>query len=145
MISFVRYWPKWPVNAEKLMFPVPDYILKLKPAEAFQQGQGLGIVLGAIIGMIAVAVALDARERGFSRLGALMWALAVEAAWLPVLVFYLVRRARVGIRVQPGTQSRAATVVNTCRYCEKSYAGDPSYCPHCSRQLKGAEEIHKRT
>ena len=123
------------------MFQVPDYVLKMKPADAFQHGESWGIIVGAILGMIAVAVALDARERGFTRFGAMMWAVAIQAAALPTLIYYLVIRSRRATRVQQQTHA----TVNTCRYCEKSYTGDPSYCPHCSRQLKGAEEIHKRT
>ena len=126
------------------MLPVPDEILTMKPAAAYAQGQSVGMLLGGLLALVAIMIALDARERGWARGAALWWGVATFAAALPTLIFYFLLRSRGYSGASRGTPVQVKQPeVQVCRYCQKSYVGDPAYCPHCSSQLKGAEEIHK--
>jgi hypothetical protein len=88
--------------------------------------------------IIAIWVSMDARDRGWSRVHALAWGAAVLFLQLPLFVAYLILRNRVPR--QPAVV--AAPVTRNCPYCGQLLEGTPDYCPHCSSQLKGADEIH---
>lgn len=100
----------------------------------------LGHELTVILGIIAAWVAMDAKDRGWTRIAALSWGVGILFLFLPVLAAYVILRPRVKQKMK--TEANPQRV---CRYCDKGYPGDPSYCPHCSSQLKGADEIHKKS
>ena len=100
----------------------------------------LGHELTVILGIIAAWVAMDAKDRGWTRIAALSWGVGILFLFLPVLAAYLILRPRVKQKMKTAENAQ-----RVCRYCDKGYPGDPSYCPHCSSQLKGADEIHKKS
>ena len=83
---------------------------------------------------LAVAIGANALRRGDRARVVCFW-----AAWtflVPCITpfFYLHYRVnRTHSKPKPTTQ---------CRYCGGLTVGTPSYCPHCSRQLRSSEEIH---
>ena len=99
-------------------------------------------MLTYIPGLIGVWVGMDARDRGWSRVASLAWGAGILLFCLGVLPAYFLWLTRPP-RPRPGQgPARTGSQVGVCRYCGQAFAGDPAYCPHCSKQLKGAGEIH---
>lgn len=87
-----------------------------------------GLILAAVI---AVWVMIDAIRRGRSSGEALLWGLGVFCLCCAFLPAYLIGRAG----DDPNNQNRRQTTL--CRYCGLYNEGDPFYCSHCGKQLKG--------
>jgi hypothetical protein len=90
--------------------------------------------------MVAIWIGIDARERGWSKGWAYGWGMATLFMCLPFAIVYAFMRDRV-----PKPVPAAAPVVSACRYCGKEIIANPAFCPHCSAQLKSAEEIHRKS
>jgi len=96
----------------------------------------LGEVFAEIVLRIALASVIggNALRRGDRARVAFFW-----AAWtflVPCLTpfFYLHYRFTC-------THSKPKPTAH-CKYCGALIVGQPAYCPACSRQLRGSEEIH---
>ena len=95
--------------------------------------QAFGLAIAAVV---AAWVVYDAMRRGKSSGNALLWGLGVVLLLIVFLPLYLYLRSK----EKPAIAAK--TDLTLCRYCGMNTAGDPAYCPHCAKQLKGAEEIH---
>ena len=96
------------------------------------EAQFFGVALAAIV---AVWVIFDAMRRKIPSSNALLWGLGVFLLLIVFLPMYLV------LRSQP-LKAQAPSTPSLCQYCGLAIEGSPAYCPHCSKQLKGAVEIH---
>ncbi len=96
--------------------------------------QLLGMMFAALVG---VWVYGDAVKRGWQNTRALWWGFGTFAVLIVFLPLYLYGRAF-------GAGTATPSFSSTCRYCNQPLEGDPSYCPHCAKQLKGAEAIFSK-
>ena len=105
------------------------------PAAYMPLAQSLGVF---IAGCVALWVVLDAMRHGKSRAVAMSWGAGVFLLLIVFLPLYLVLRDK--------TQTAPLqTAAAPCRYCGLAVPANADYCPHCSKQLKGSESIHRRT
>lgn len=109
----------------------------LTPPAPMWELQLIGAAMAAIVGLW---VAMDAVKRGKPMGSAISWGLGVFLAMIVFLPLYLFifRNKTEGAAPKPGSSS-------TCRYCGGATPADPDFCPHCSKQLKGSDSIHRRT
>jgi hypothetical protein len=98
--------------------------------------QAVGVAIAAGVAGWVVA---DAMRRGKSRVVAFLWGFGVLMVLIVFLPLYLFMRWDESKSSAANAASRQQTL---CPYCGMYAEGDPAYCPHCDRQLKGAEEIH---
>lgn len=84
----------------------------------FGASYGVALIIALII---AVAVFIDARNRGKSGASAFGWALGVFLFMIAFLPAWLISRSKSTL----------------CIHCGKYYTGNPSFCPHCGGFLKG--------
>jgi hypothetical protein len=100
-----------------------------------QQDTQLAQIFGVVLaGVLAAWVIADAMRRGKSSGEALLWGLGVFCLCIAFLPAYLIGRMGDAPNVQNAQNNRQSTL---CRYCGLYNEGDPIYCAHCSRQLKG--------
>ena len=91
-----------------------------------EQAQVFGLGIAA---MVAGWVASDARRRGGSFWAAMQWGMGVFLLLAVFLPLYLFIRSK-----QRAVAGQAPTL---CQYCGLNNAGNPFYCNHCSKQLRG--------
>jgi hypothetical protein len=105
-------------------------------------GQMLGMIL---LSFVSMWVAADAAHRGKDVRGAMLWAAGVFLLLIIVLPLYLMQRGRMQVKNTVTAPTESPGAANACRYCGAAVSGDPIYCPHCSKQLKGSDTIHRST
>lgn len=102
---------------------------------ALQPEQLLGMMFAALAG---VWVYGDALKRGWETRRAMWWGFGTFACLIFVLPLYLYDR------VFPFLSPARPRATSACRYCNQPIEGDPAYCPHCAKQLKGTDAIFSR-
>ena len=90
------------------------------------------IVAGMIIFVMAVMVAMDARERGARKEAGVLWAMGI-VFFFPVVLVYLLLRARrpAGAANVPETPKPG----KSCPYCGGLVGSDEKLCRRCGRLL----------
>ncbi|HEX8834241.1 MAG TPA: hypothetical protein VF719_08570 [Abditibacteriaceae bacterium] len=110
------------------------------------------IVLASALGAWASGwVAYDCGRRGRTGGETFLWSAGTFLALIIFLPVYLWVRTKLPAAGQNGSSNRTDDIRNAnkapiatasrastpCKYCGVANEGDPFYCAHCSRQLKG--------
>ena len=101
------------------------------------------IILSVIVNLAGVLVALDARERGMSKVTAVLWFFAVIVFFgLPAAVYLLFRNSVLSGRntshtgtPQASDPSPPATAQRFCPYCGAPQQPHAKLCPDCGKFL----------
>ena len=93
-----------------------------------EQAQLFGL---GVAGLVATWVVFDSRRRGVSSFVAMNWGIGVFLLLIVFLPLYLIARSK-----QSSVADQAST---SCQYCGLNNAGNPFYCNHCSKQLRGVD------
>lgn len=99
------------------------------------------LILSVAVGVTALTIAFDARDRGMSKFSAVMLGLAVQMFFPIAIIYCLVRMftpAKTGARpFQGGRPAQPAQPEQHiyCPYCAAPVKGDTKICPGCGRLL----------
>lgn len=98
------------------------------------------VVLSVLVNLAGVLVALDARDRGMTKIAAVLWYFAVVILFgLPAALYMMTRNSGASKPgpgapppppVQPPAQSR-----RFCPYCGEPQDADSKICPACRKFL----------
>ena len=91
---------------------------------------GLLLLISMGVALVAVLVALDARERGMSKPAAICWFFAVQL-FLPIVVIYMILR-RNGLPLKNIQQPPEPV---HCPYCDAELEAGARVCQSCRRLL----------